>query len=79
MARALAPGAGVLLLDEPSEGLLRAEGVTMLLAEQKAEAALRVADRIAFIEQGRVRGHATPEGLSRDPTPLVRYVGVRRV
>ena len=92
MARALATGARVLLLDEPSEGLqpslvdriletvaqLRAEGVTMLLVEQKVEAALRVANRIAFIEQGRIRGHATPQSLARDPAPLVRYVGVRR-
>ena len=92
MARALATGARVLLLDEPSEGLqpslvdriletiaeLRAEGVTMLLVEQKVEAALRVAERIAFIEQGRIRELATPESLARDPAPLVRYVGVRR-
>ena len=92
MARALATGARVLLLDEPSEGLqpslvdriletigqLRADGVTMLLVEQKVEAALRVADRIAFIEQGRIREHSTPERLARDPSPLERYVGVRR-
>ena len=92
MARALATGARVLLLDEPSEGLqpslvdriletigqLRAEGVTMLLVEQKVEAALRVAERVAFIERGRIREHSTPERLARDPAPLVRYVGVRR-
>ena len=92
MARALATGAGVLLRDEPSEGLqpslvdriletiteLRAEGVTMLLVEQKVEAALRVADHVTFIEQGRIREHTTPESLARDPAPLVRYVGVRR-
>ena len=92
MARALATGARVLLLDEPSEGLqpslvdriletlaeLRTQGVTMLLVEQKVEAALCVANRIAFIEQGRIREHSTPENLARDPAPLVRYVGVRR-
>ena len=92
MARALASGPRVLLLDEPTEGLqpslvdriletvseLRAAGTTMLLVEQKVEAALAVADRIAFIENGRIREHATPESLARDPEPLVRYVGVRR-
>ena len=92
MARALASGPRVLLLDEPTEGLqpslvdrileaiseLRATGTTMLLVEQKVEAALAVADRIAFIENGRIRAHATPESLARDPEPLTRYVGVRR-
>ena len=92
MARALASGPRVLLLDEPTEGLqpslvdrileaiseLRTAGTTMLLVEQKVEAALAVADRIAFIENGRIRAHATPESLARDPEPLTRYVGVRR-
>jgi len=91
MARALASGPRVLLLDEPTEGLqpslvdrileavreLRAAGTTLLLVEQKVEAALAVADRIAFIENGRIREHATPESLARDPEPLIRYVGVR--
>ena len=92
MARALASGPRVLLLDEPTEGLqpslvdrileavaeLRAAGTTMLLVEQKVEAALAVADEIAFIENGRIRAHATPESLAQDPEPLIRYVGVRR-
>ena len=92
MARALAAGPRVLLLDEPTEGLqpsyvdriletvaeLRASGTAMLLVEQKVEAALAVADRIAFIENGRIREHATAESLARDPEPLIRYVGVRK-
>ena len=92
MARALAAGPRVLLLDEPTEGLqpsyvdriletvaaLRATGTAMLLVEQKVEAALAVVDRIAFIENGRIREHATAESLARDPEPLIRYVGVRR-
>ena len=92
MARALAAGPRVLLLDEPTEGLqpsyvdriletvaaLRAAGTAMLLVEQKVEAALAVADRIAFIENGRIREHATAESLARDPKPLIRYVGVRK-
>ena len=91
MARALASGPRVLLLDEPTEGLqpslvdriletvseLRAAGTTMLLVEQKVEAALAVADRIAFIENGRIAEHSTPEDLARDPEPLIRYVGLR--
>ncbi len=91
-ARALCLGPKLLLLDEPSEGLmpslvdtlldtidgLKAHGVAVLLVEQKVEAALRVADRIAFLENGALRHEATPEELTANPEPLHRYVGVRR-
>ena len=92
MARALCLEPKLLLLDEPSEGLmpslvekllssiveLKAHGVAVLLVEQKIEAALKVADRITFIENGSVRGEATPDELAVNPQPLIRYVGVRR-
>ncbi len=91
-ARALCLGPKLLLLDEPSEGLmpslvaklldtiggLKARGVAVLLVEQKVEAALQVADRIAFLENGSVRHQATPRELTADPEPLHRYVGVGR-
>ena len=47
------------------------------IAEQ-VEAALRVADRVVFLENGALRHEATPEALAADPEPLHRYVGVRR-
>ena len=92
MARALCLEPKLLLLDEPSEGLmpslvekllssiveLKAHGVAVLLVEQKIEAALKVADRITFLENGSVRGEATPDDLAVDPQPLHRYVGVKR-
>ena len=92
MARALCLEPKLLLLDEPSEGLmprivdtlletivgLKAHGVAVLLVEQKVEAALKVADRIAFLENGALRHEATPGELAADPEPLHRYVGVRR-
>ncbi len=92
MARALCIEPKVLLLDEPSEGLmprivqllldtvrrLKAQGVAVLLVEQKVEAALEVADRDAFIENGAIKHVSTPGDVAADPEPLHRYVGVRR-
>ena len=91
-ARALCLEPKLLLLDEPSEGLmpsvvetlletivgLKEHGVSALLVEQKVEAALKVADRITFLENGAFQREATPEELSADPKLFHRYVGVRR-
>lgn len=91
-ARALCLRPQLLLLDEPSEGLmptvvttlletvagLKKHGVGVLLIEQKVEAALQIADRIIFIENGSVVSEATPTELDVDPEPLNRYVGIRR-
>jgi branched-chain amino acid transport system ATP-binding protein len=90
VARALCLEPKVLLMDEPTEGLmpsmvdtiletvglLKSQGVAVLLVEQKVEAALKVADRIAFLEHGSIAAITTPEALHRDPAPLQRYIGV---
>ena len=91
VARALCLEPELLLLDEPTEGLmptmiatileavrtLKAQGVATILVEQRVEAALTIADRIAFIENGTARETATPAALLVDPSPLYRYVGTR--
>jgi branched-chain amino acid transport system ATP-binding protein len=91
-ARALCARPRFLLMDEPTEGLapllvgrlletvgaLRARGVGVLLVEQKVEAALRVANRVALIESGRIAEEGTAEALAARPEILLRYVGVRR-
>lgn len=92
MGRALCLRPRVMLLDEPCEGLqpsfvqkvldtvkhLRSRGVAVLLVEQKVDAALQVADRIAFLENGAV-AHETPAAeLGRNRALFERYVGVRR-
>ncbi|EKF17823.1 ABC transporter ATP-binding protein [Nitratireductor pacificus] len=90
MARALCLEPDVLLLDEPTEGLmpsmiariretvaaLRTRGVSTILVEQRVDAVLPVADRVAFIENGRNRETVDVERLRADPGMVHRYVGV---
>jgi branched-chain amino acid transport system ATP-binding protein len=90
MARALCLEPDVLLLDEPTEGLmpsmvakiretvsrLREHGVSTLLVEQRVDAVLPVADRVTFVENGRVRGTVDVETVRADPGMVKRYVGV---
>jgi branched-chain amino acid transport system ATP-binding protein len=90
MARALCLEPRVLLLDEPTEGLmpsmiaairdsvteLRAQGVAIILVEQRVDAVLPVADRVAFIENGRTRDTVDVETLHGDLSLVHKYVGV---
>ena len=90
MARALCVEPKAILLDEPTEGLmpsmverireavrgLSAAGVAVLLVEQRVEAVLPVADRVAFIETGSIRATVDVGTLRADPSLLERYVGV---
>jgi branched-chain amino acid transport system ATP-binding protein len=92
MGRALCVEPKALLLDEPCEGLqpsfvdkvldtvaqLRTSGVAVLLVEQKVDAALQVADRVSFLENGMLRHETLATLLRSDPDPLHRYVGVSR-
>ena len=89
IGRALMARPKIMLLDEPSMGLapvivqevfrtirrLKAEGMTMLLVEQFASAALGVADHVYVMERGRVAVSGTPDELRRDPRVLAAYLG----
>ena len=89
VGRALMGNPRVMLLDEPTEGLapvlvqsigtllgtLKSTGVSILLAEQNHQMALRVADRAAFIEKGRVV-EVLPAARARDSEVLHRILGV---
>ncbi len=89
MARAVMMNPEVILLDEPSMGLapilvdevfkiiarLREEGVTMLLVEQFAAAALNVADYGYVLENGRIALHGPAEKLRTDPAVKAAYLG----
>ena len=89
-ARALCIQPKALLLDEPTEGLqpsmieairqvivrMRAQGVAILLVEQRVDAVLSVADRVAFIENGRNGEVLSAEALRQDHSIVDCYVGV---
>jgi len=78
-----------MLLDEPTEGLapvlvksisqlvmeLKQTGVAILLAEQNHQMALRVADRAAFMEKGRI-AEQLPADKARGSDVLQRILGV---
>lgn len=90
MARALMARPGCLLLDEPSMGLapiivaqifdvvksLKALDVTVLLVEQNAYGALKIADRGYVMETGRITLDGAAEALIADPRIREAYLGI---
>ena len=89
VGRALMGSPKLLLLDEPSMGLapvlvelifdtivkIRKQGVTILLIEQNATAALDVADRAYVLESGKVKISGTAKELSADDKVTKAYLG----
>ena len=89
VARALMAKPKLLLLDEPSMGLapvlvdlifetistIREGGTTVLLVEQNALAALRVADRAYVLESGLLNLEGSARELARDPEVVRAYLG----
>ncbi len=89
IGRALMGRPKVLLLDEPSLGLaplvvkqvlgvirqINETGVTVLLAEQNAYAALQIAHRAYVIEGGRIVMEGTPDALLGDERIARAYIG----
>ena len=89
IGRALMAKPKVMLLDEPSMGLapvivqevfrtiqrLKQEGMTMLLVEQFAKAALAVADYAYVMERGRIALEGSPAELRKDERMIAAYLG----
>ncbi|MBQ1860001.1 MAG: ABC transporter ATP-binding protein [Clostridia bacterium] len=89
VGRALMMRPKLLMMDEPSLGLaplvirdifsiirtLHEEGITILLVEQNANAALRVADSAYVLETGSLGMHGTGEELLNDPRVKDAYLG----
>jgi branched-chain amino acid transport system ATP-binding protein len=90
IARAMIARPKMILLDEPSEGImpvlveemgvlfrrLRDRGVTLLLVEQNVEWALRLADRAIIMDQGEVVHESSAAALLADKAIQERYCAV---
>ncbi len=90
VGRALMARPKLLMLDEPSLGLaplivreifriiaeLRRRGVSILLVEQNARAALQVADYAYVLENGGIKVHGEAHALRDDPRVIESYLGL---
>jgi branched-chain amino acid transport system ATP-binding protein len=92
VGRALMSSPDLLMLDEPSLGLaplivreifaiidrLRQTGVTIVLVEQNARAALQVADHGYVLEMGELSAQGPASQLASDPRVIETYLGSAR-
>jgi len=90
IARAMIANPDLIMLDEPSEGIMpvlvdemfelfrsmKAQGTTILLVEQNVELALDIADRAYVLDQGAVVYHAAASELLADNDIKERYCSV---
>jgi len=91
LARVMASGARLWLLDEPASGLdpgsyerflslLRQEvreGVTICIIEHNLDIVQGISDRIAFLDQGRLLAEGEPKTILSDPALAAIYFGER--
>lgn len=90
ISRALLASPGLVLFDEPSQGLapnivqgvmrtikrLKSEGISVLVVEQNALAALEVSDRTYVMDRGRVEYEGRAQELLDNPVLRRRLIGV---
>ena len=90
IARAMMSQPRMILLDEPSEGImpllvhemfllfeqLKREGTTILLVEQNVERALAISDRAYILDQGQIAHHGEASALIADREIQERYCAV---
>ena len=90
IARAMMLEPKIILLDEPTEGLmprmvaqiheiidvLHGDGVAILLVEQNVRLTLEVSSRVYLMEKGVVRHHAPAADLRRNDAVIHQYLGV---
>jgi sulfate-transporting ATPase len=93
VARALAVGPSILLLDEPASGLGHADamalsstivdwakkhGIGVLLIEHNVDMVLRACDRIVALNFGHVIGTGSPDEIRHDPVVVDAYLGTAK-
>jgi branched-chain amino acid transport system ATP-binding protein len=90
IARALLGAPGLILFDEPSQGLapkivqdvmrtirrLKREGIAALIVEQNALTALAVADRVYVMDRGQIAYQGPAAGLASDTALRQRLLGL---
>ena len=90
IARTLMGNPELLLLDEPSEGLaplvvdhlqeqigrLKADGLTILLAEQNVDFSLDLADRVYVLEKGHIRYEGSSREFREDASIRQQYLAL---
>ena len=91
VARILASGARLWLLDEPASGLdpgsyerfvklvrdQLAHGITICIIEHNLDIVKGISDRIAFLDQGRLLAEGDPQSILSDPALAAIYFGER--
>jgi ABC-type branched-subunit amino acid transport system ATPase component len=89
IARVLATGAELLLLDEPASGLsagaldgvmallrrLQDDGKTLLVVEHNTRVVQKIADDVLFLHQGHLMAQGSPKAIVNDPALAEIYFG----